>query len=322
MFSCEFRDLPELIKLPGCVPFRGSDVADPLQHRQDFAYRETLQICKKYPLAAGIIVNSFMELENDAFEALMEVERGLPAIFLVGPLTKSVSTYEIEGSKDCLRWLDEQPGGSVLYVCFGSGGTLSHEQINELALGLEMSGQRFLWVVKNPVDEAANTTYFDSTESGTGSGKDPLAFLPDGFLERTKEIGLVVLNWAPQVQVLSHGSTGGFLTHCGWNSVLESIVHCVPLIAWPPYAEQKMNAALLKDGLKVALRVEHNEDGEVGRQDIEKYAKEVLEGGEGQLLRTRMKKLRECAKMTVSSDGSSTKSLAKLAQIWKNQEFC
>ncbi|KAK8523617.1 hypothetical protein V6N13_057213 [Hibiscus sabdariffa] len=318
MFSCEYRDLPEPIKLPGCVPLRGSDVPDPLQHRQDFAYRQTLEICKKYPSAAGIIVNSFMELENDAFEALMEVGRGLPAFYPVGPLTKSVSTNEIEGSKDCLRWLDEQPSGSVLYVCFGSGGTLSHEQINELAVGLEISGQRFLWVVKNPVDKAANAAYFDSEESG----KDPSAFLPDGFLERTKDIGVVVRNWASQVQVLSHGSTGGFMTHCGWNSVLESIVNGVPLIAWPLYAEQKMNAAMLKDGLKVALRVQHKEDGVVGRHDIAKYAKELIEGDEGQFLRTRMKKLRDSAKLTLCPHGSSTKSLAKLAEIWKNQKLC
>ncbi|KAL4341152.1 hypothetical protein GQ457_08G032420 [Hibiscus cannabinus] len=318
MFSCEYRDLPEPIKLPGCVPFRGSDVPDPLQHRQDFAYRESLEICKKYPSAAGIIVNSFMEMENDAFEALMEGGRGLPAFYPVGPLTKCVSTNEIEGSKDYLRWLDEQPSGSVLYVCFGSGGTLSHEQINELAVGLEISGQRFLWVVKNPVDKAANAAYFDSKESG--KAKDPSAFLPDGFLERTRDIGLVVPNWASQVQVLSHGSTGGFMTHCGWNSVLESIVNGVPLIAWPLYAEQKMNAAMLTDGVKVALRVQHKEDGVVGRQDIAKYAKELIEGDEGQLLRTRMKKLKDSAKLTLCPHGSSTKSLAKLAGIWKNQK--
>ncbi|XWS38251.1 hypothetical protein CRYUN_Cryun19dG0115200 [Craigia yunnanensis] len=316
MFSCEYRDLPEPIKLPGCVPFRGSDIADPLQRREDFAYQATLQQCKRFPLAAGIIVNSFMDLEKGAFEALMEGGRGLPAVYPVGPLIQAVSTNAIEGYNDCLRWLDEQPSGSVLYVCFGSGGTLSHEQLNELALGLEMSRQRFLWIVKNPDETAANATFF-----GTESVKDPFAFLPDGFLERTKDVGLLVPSWAPQIQVLSHGSTGGFLTHCGWNSVLESIVHGVPLIAWPLYAEQKMNAVLLKDGLKVALRVKVNEDGLVGREDIAKYAKELIDGGEGQLLRTSMRKMKDAATMTLSPDGSSAKSLAKVVEIWKNQEI-
>ncbi|XVE64710.1 hypothetical protein DITRI_Ditri07aG0123400 [Diplodiscus trichospermus] len=287
IFSCEYRDLPEPIKLPGCVPFRGSDIADPLQHRKDFAYQETLQQCRRIPLAAGIIVNSFMELEKDAFEALMEDGRGLPA-----------------------------PRGSVLYLCFGSGGTLSHEQLHELALGLEMSGQRFLWVVKNPDNKAANGTFF-----GTESVKDPRDFLPDWFLERTKDVGLVVPYWAPQIPILSHGSTGRFLTHCGWNSVLEAIVHGVPLIACPLYAEQKMNAVLLKDGLKVALRVKVNEEGVVGREDLAKYAKELIVGDEGQLLRTRMRKLKDAATMTLSPGGSYATYLAKVAEVWRNREF-
>ncbi|XP_022733338.1 hydroquinone glucosyltransferase-like [Durio zibethinus] len=317
MFSCEYRDLPEPIKLPGCVPFYGRDIADSLQHRKNSTYQVVLQLCKRYSLAAGIIVNSFMDLEKGAFEALMEGGRGLPAVYPVGPLIQNGSTNEVkEWSKNCLRWLDEQPGGSVLYVCFGSGGTLSHEQLNELALGLETSGQRFLWVVKNPNERAASGTYF-----GIDSVKDPLAFLPDGFLERTKEVGLVVPSWAPQIQVLSHCATGGFLTHCGWNSILESIVHGVPLIAWPLFAEQKMNAVLLKDGLKVAVRVNENEDGLVGREDIAKHAKELIDGEEGQLLRTRMRKLKDAATMAINPDGSSTKSLAKLAEIWKKQEI-
>ncbi|XVF53043.1 hypothetical protein PTKIN_Ptkin05aG0067800 [Pterospermum kingtungense] len=317
IFSCEYRDLPEPIKLPGCVPVRGSDLADPLQHRNDFAYQATLEQCKLFPLASGIIVNSFMDLEKSAFEALMDSGRGLPAVYPVGPLVRAVSTNAIEGSNDCLRWLDEQPSGSVLYVCFGSGGTLSHKQLNELALGLEMCSQRFLWVVKNPNETASNAAFF-----GVESVKvDPFSFLPDGFLERTKDIGLVVPSWAPQIQVLSHGSTGGFLTHCGWNSVLESIVHGVPLIAWPLYAEQKMNAVLLEDGLKVALRVKVNEEGLVGREDIAKYAKELINGEQGQLRRTRMRELKDAATVTLSPDGSSAKSLAKVAEIWKNQKF-
>ncbi|GKU98170.1 hypothetical protein SLEP1_g11204 [Rubroshorea leprosula] len=238
----------------------------------------------------------------------------LPPVYPVGPMVQTASAHLVDWSNNCLKWLNEQPSGSVLYVCFGSGGILSQEQLNELAMGLERSGQRFLWVVKSPDDKATNATYF-SLESI----KDPFDFLPTGFLERTKGTGLVVPSWAPQVQVLSHGSTGGFVTHCGWNSTLEGIVHGVPLIAWPLYAEQRMNAVLLADDLKVALRVKVNEHGVVGREDISKYAKALIEGEEGTLLRNRMRKLKDAAKMVLSPDGSSAKSLANVVEIWKNQ---
>ncbi|TKY66287.1 Hydroquinone glucosyltransferase [Spatholobus suberectus] len=103
---------------------------------------------------------------------------------------------------------------------FGSGGTLSQNQLKELALGFELSGQQFLWVVRAP-SESPNSAH-PSFEND-----DPLRFLPDGFIDRTKNQGLVVPSWAPQVQVLGHNATGGFLSHCGWNSILESIVHGV-----------------------------------------------------------------------------------------------
>ncbi|PQM42554.1 hydroquinone glucosyltransferase [Prunus yedoensis var. nudiflora] len=185
--------------------------------------------------------------------------------------------------------------------------------MTELALGLELSGQRFIWVVKSPNETVKNANYFN-----VQGIEDPSSFLPHGFLERTKEVGLVVPSWAPQVQVLSHQSTGGFLTHCGWNSTLESIVHGVPLIAWPLYAEQRMNRVLLVDGLKVALGVKLNDKGIVESQDISKHVRGLIEGDEGKLLRSKMKEFEEAAKLALSQEGSSTKSLAEVAQVWKS----
>jgi hydroquinone glucosyltransferase len=311
-YSCEYRDLPEPVKLPGCVPVRGTDLIDPIQDRKNEVYKGILQMAKRYPLAAGIMVNSFLDLEPGSFKALMEGKEGRPPVYPVGPLVQSGSDHGAYGL-ECLRWLDEQPNNSVLFVSFGSGGTLSHEQLHELALGLEMSGQRFLWVVRSPHEKAANATYFS-----VQSIKDPFDFLPDGFLERTKGVGLVVPSWAPQVQVLKHGSTGGFLTHCGWNSTLESILHGVPLIAWPLYAEQRMNSVLLADDLKVALRVKVNDKGLVGHEDISNYARCLIEGEEGKLLKSKMKELRIAADRALSEEGSSAKSLAEVAQVWKS----
>jgi hydroquinone glucosyltransferase len=115
----------------------------------------------------------------------------------------------------CLTWLDKQQPCSVLYVSFGSGGTLSQEQILELALGLELSNHKFLWALRAP-SSSAYSAYLSA-----GNDVDPLQFLPSGFLERTKEKGMVVPSWAPQIQILNHSSVGGFLSHCGWNSTLE-----------------------------------------------------------------------------------------------------
>ncbi|GJR98053.1 hydroquinone glucosyltransferase-like protein [Tanacetum coccineum] len=123
---------------------------------------------------------------------------------------------------------------------------------------------------------------FITSESITQSGhNDTFDFLLDGFIERTKDRGLVVPTWAPQAQILSHGSTGRFLTHCGWNSVLEAVVQGVQMIVWPLYAEQKMNALMLTKGLKVSLRDKFNENGIVGRLEISRVVKGLLEGEEG-----------------------------------------
>ncbi|KAL4651442.1 hypothetical protein ACB092_01G160100 [Castanea dentata] len=255
-FSCEYRDLPEPLKLPRCVRIHGSDFSDPKQDRKNAAYERIKFSTKRYSLAAGIMVNSFIDLEPGAFEALKKGGDGKPPVY---------------------------PQVSLLYISFGSGGTLSHEQLNELALGLEMSGQ------------------------SVQSINDPFYFLPKGFLERTK-------------QVLSHGLIGGFLTHYGWNSILKSIMYGVSLIAWPLYAEQRLNATLLADDSKVAFRVKMNDNGLVGRKDIANYSRSLIEGEEGKLLWNKMKDLKDATEKALSKDGSSTKSLAEVAQLWKRHK--
>lgn len=314
--SCEYRDLPEPVKIPGCVPIPGKELLDPVQDRQNEAYRWVLHHSKRYGLAEGIVVNSFSELEPGAVSFLQEKQPGRPPVYPVGPLVN----MERPGSKrdgpdsECLKWLDEQPHGSVLFVSFGSGGTLSSEQINELALGLEASEQRFLWVVRSPSDKAANATYFS-----VDSPADSFDFLPNGFLERTRGRGLLVPSWAPQAQILSHGSTGGFLTHCGWNSTLESVVNGVPLIAWPLYAEQKMNAFMLTQDIRVALRPKPKDNGIVGKEEIAQVVKALMEGEEGKRIRNRMKDLKDSAARVLSENGSSTKALSEVVAKWENR---
>nr|ACU18027.1 unknown [Glycine max] len=106
---------------------------------------------------------------------------------------------------------------------------------------------------------------------------------------------MVVPSWAPQIQVLSHSSVGGFLTHCGWNSILESVLKGVPFITWPLFAEQKMNAVLLSEGLKVGVRPRVSENGLVERVEIVDVIKCLMEGEEGAKMRERMNELKEDA---------------------------
>ncbi|KAK7256469.1 hypothetical protein RIF29_29919 [Crotalaria pallida] len=230
---------------------------------------------------------------------------GKPMIYPVGPITQSVSIGQ-ENGLECLTWLDKQQPKSVIYVSFGSGGTLSQDQLNELAFGLELSNQKFLWVVRAP-SSIASAAYLDARI------EDPLQFLPNGFLERTKESGLVVPSWAPQLQVLAHPSTGGFLSHCGWNSVLESVVQGVPVLAWPLFAEQGTNATILTDGLKVALRPKANKGGLVEREEIANVVRGLMKGEEGKELRKRMEQLKSASANAIKEDGSSTKALSELA---------
>ncbi|KAF3968560.1 hypothetical protein ACB098_11G120500 [Castanea mollissima] len=311
--SCEYRDLPEPVKLPGCIPIPGRDLIDPMQDRTSEWYKMFLRTSKQMRLADGIVINTFMELDGNAITALEEETKNL-SLYAIGPIIQSGSRNPVEGS-DCLRWLNNQPSGSVLFVCFGSGGTLSYDQMNELALGLESSKQKFLWVVRSPNNELANAAYLaDQTLDN-----NPLAFLPNGFIERTKEQGLVVPSWAPQAQVLSHNSTGGFLSHCGWNSTLESIMQGIPIIAWPLFAEQRMNAVLLTDDLQVALRPKANEKNLVDGEEIAKVINSLMVGEDGKKIRNRMKNLKIAAEKALSPNGSSTKALADLTSQWTNQ---
>ncbi|XP_071717113.1 hydroquinone glucosyltransferase-like [Rutidosis leptorrhynchoides] len=311
MVSCEYKELSEPVQIPGCIPIRGQDLLDPVQDRKNDAYKWVLHNVKRYSMAKGIAVNSFKELEGGALKALLEDEPGKPKVYPVGPLVQTGFSCDVDGI-ECLKWLDGKPSGSVLYISFGSGGTLSYDQLNELAMGLELSEQRFIWVVRSPNDQP-NATYFDSHGQ-----KDPLDFLPEGFLERTKGYGFVIPSWAPQAQILSHSSTGGFLTHCGWNSILESVVHGVPVIAWPLYAEQKMNAVSLTEGIKIAIRPVVGENGIVGRLEIARVVKSLLEGEEGKAIRSRVRDLKDAAANVLSKDGSSTKALDQLALKLKN----
>ncbi|CAA6673925.1 unnamed protein product [Spirodela intermedia] len=121
-----------------------------------------------------------------------------------------------------LRWLDAQPPESVVYVSFGTTSSMPDRQIRELAAGLERSGQRFIWVLR----DADRGDIFAA--AGDGGGTEDRCQLPVGFEKRVADVGVVVRDWAPQLDILGHRSTALFLSHCGWNSCMESLSMGVP----------------------------------------------------------------------------------------------
>lgn len=303
----ETQQVPKSLTLPGSIEVNAAEFPAWMRDSNVGVHKQLFKLSMNYNSPQGILVNSFPELEPAAFKEIYERHSSGPRVYPVGPLIRTSPETESE----CLKWLDDQPPESVLFVSFGSGAALSAGQIRELALGLEMSGQRFVWVVRTP-QENAEAAYFSAQKSS------PTEFLPQGFVERTRERGLVVASWAPQIRVLSHASTGGFLTHCGWNSIMEGVVFGVPFIAWPLCFEQKTTAAFLKEGLHAALRVRENEDGIVERGEIAEVVREVMEGGGGRQIRKIMAQLQIAAGNAMSEEGSSTMALAQLIQSWFN----
>nr|POF05195.1 udp-glycosyltransferase 88a1 [Quercus suber] len=158
-----------------------------------------------------------------------------------------------------------------------------------------------------------------SLAESTQPDPDLDSLLPEGFLGRTKERGLVVKSWAPQVAVLNHNSIGGFVSHGGWNSVLEAVCARVPMVAWPLYAEQRFSRVVLVEDVKIALWMNESKDGFVSTTEVEKRVRELMDSeNNNSTVRERVIALKEGAKATVCEGGSSRVALIKLVESWKN----
>lgn len=255
----------------------------------------------------GCVFNSFEDFEAEYF-AHLRTKMDHFRVYAVGPLNLTPATAADDSSlgranpnKDSganvMTWLDGCPDGSVLYVCFGSQKLPNRQQMEALASGLELSGVRFVWAVK------------------TGSAqqvKDGYGVLPDGFEERVAGRGLVIKGWAPQVLILGHKAVGGFVSHCGWNSVLEAIVAGVLILGWPMEADQFVNAKLLAEDMGVAVKVCEGDNAvpdpaELGKVISESMTRETPE-------KVRAKELRDKAFAAVGSGGSSSKHLDELVK--------
>jgi len=256
----------------------------------------------------GVIVNSFYELEPD-YADFFGKELGRRA-WHIGPASLCNRSIEnmVQGQKlpeldqhECLKWLNSRKPNSVIYICFGSTAHIIGPQLHEIAVALQASEQAFIWVVKNE-------DYEKSAE-----------WLPTGFEKRLEERGLIIKGWAPQMLILEHEAVGAFVSHCGWNSILEGISAGVPVVTWPLFAEQFYNEKFVTQILKIGVPVGSKKWGIVTTTEymvkwdsIEKALREIMGGEEAEEVRNRAKTLKEIAWKAVEEGGSSYSDLSAL----------
>ncbi|XP_004490222.1 UDP-glycosyltransferase 73D1 [Cicer arietinum] len=266
----------------------------------------------------GIVVNSFEELEQGC---AMEYEKVMnKRVWCIGPLClsnkESLDKFErgnkssIE-EKQCLEWLNFRETRSVIYVCLGSLCRLVSSQLIEIGLGLEASNRPFIWVVKTNGENYLELEKWLQDENFEG---------------RIKGRGLLIKGWAPQILILSHPSIGGFLTHCGWNSTIESVCFGVPMITWPLFAEQFLNEKLIVEVLKIGVRIgvevpiRFGDEKKVGvlvkKSRVVEAIEMCMEGGEeGEMRRNRVKEHGKMATKALEVDqGSSHFNISCLIQ--------
>ncbi|XP_009116435.1 UDP-glycosyltransferase 73B1 [Brassica rapa] len=245
----------------------------------------------------GVLVNSFYDLEP-AYADFFKTHVAKRA-WDIGPLSLGNREFKEKAERgkkasidehEYLKWLDSKRCESVIYLSFGTMSSFDDEQLIEIAAGLEMSGHDFVWVVNR-----------------SGSQGEKVEWLPEGFEERTKGQGLIIRGWAPQVLILDHQAIGGFLTHCGWNSLLEGAASGLPMVTWPIGAEQFYNEKLvtqvLKTGVSVGVKKMVKGSGDfISREKVDIAVREVMVGDE---MRKRAKQLAVMAKDAVREGGSS-----------------
>ena len=253
-------------------------------------------------LSWGRVINTFDALEGEYLDHLRSNQvsnrRRRRRVWGVGPLNLPGGAESVNRGnpnpdsaalKDVIGWLDGCPDGSVVYVCFGSQKLLKPDQVEALASGLERSGVRFIWVMK--------------------AGSSPP---PDGFEHRVSERGKVIKGWAPQVPILSHRAVGGFLSHCGWNSVMEAVACGAMILGWPMEADQYVNATHLVDHLGAAVRVCEGTDAVPDPAELGRKIAEAM--GEESPQRRRARELKDQALAALLPGGTSSRDLEALVQ--------
>ncbi|CAK9142544.1 unnamed protein product [Ilex paraguariensis] len=239
-----------------------------------------------------VLIKSSNEIEGKYIDYISSMIKR--KVMPVGPIIKD--PVRKDENLEVIEWLEKKHHCSSVFVSFGSECFLSKEEMEEIANGLELSNVNFIWVVRFPLGD--ETMVEDA--------------LPKGFLERVGDTGIVIKGWAPQEKILRHSSIGGFVSHCGWNSVLESMEFGVPIIAMPMQFDQPLNARLMVE-LGVGMEVWRDDSGKLHREEIAKVIREVIVDKRGEAMRRKAKELGE--KIRLKGDEEMNGAVEAISQL-------
>jgi hypothetical protein len=282
MRNIRLRDLPSYV--------RTTDPNDPV-------FKMVIEAVERAPTAAGIVVHSFDALEQEVLDALSPI---LPHVYAIGPQQlllnhspndplKSTGYSLWKEETECLNWLNSKAPNSVVYVNFGSITVITPQQLVEFGWGLANSKFMFLWIIR------PDLVVGDSS------------ILPPELLEEIKGRGLIA-SWCPQEEVLNHSSIGGFLTHCGWNSIIESVCAGVPMLCWPFFGDQQTNCKYACNEWGIGMEI----DNGAKRGEVEKIVRELMEGNKGKKMKKKVMEWKKLAEEATGPHGSSSINLDKL----------
>ncbi|KAH7846791.1 hypothetical protein Vadar_018214 [Vaccinium darrowii] len=240
---------------------------------EDVMFRYSISRFDKAYKVSALFLNTINALEREALDAFSTM---YPPVYAIGPLQLLEEKQIPENSElgnigltmwtediGCLTWLDKKEPGSVIYVNFGSVARMTSKELFEFGWGLANSKQNFLWAIRPDLVLGESSAF------------------PPEFEAEIEGRGLLV-TWTPQEKILKHPSVGGFLTHCGWNSILESIVVGVPMICWPAWAEQSTNCWFLCKHWGLGLEVTN-----VTREEVERLVRELMVEENGKMMKAK-----------------------------------
>lgn len=299
------NDPDSCIEIPGAAPMLVSTIPPPLFIPNHLFAANLASNARHFAKVKGILMNTFDWFDPESIAALNggKVVCNFPQVLPVGPF----EPHQTRQSHDRLPWLDEQLAESVVYVSFGSRTAMSTDQIRELGNGLERSGHNFLWVLKSSIVDKEEKLELED-------------LLGDSFIERTKSRGRIVKGWVNQEMILRHPAVGGFVSHCGWNSVMEVALRGIPVLAWPQNGDQKLNAEVVE---KAGLGLWERDWGWRGEKLVkgDEVAKKVVEVMGDKNLKATARKVGDEARKALKDGGSSEKVLLDLIEML-NQKKC